>query len=183
MTVMSSSRSRRGATVLLAALLVAMLLPASPAWAYVPSGCLQTATQSNSWSNNCWVGQYSPYDKYGDYQVAIQRILEGRGYYSSSVDGAYGPGTESAVESFQANNSLAVDGIVGSNTAERLRTAMAYCGTFVHGSITSTQYEVPGMPCGWISQDDTSTATTWMVVERTDSCWKPVSVYGPSNGC
>ena len=45
----------------------------------------------------------------------IQQALQRAGY-SVSADGQFGPMTESAVISFQANSGLATDGIVGPNT-------------------------------------------------------------------
>ncbi|MFC4425093.1 peptidoglycan-binding domain-containing protein [Deinococcus navajonensis] len=51
--------------------------------------------------------------------VTLQYLLRHRGY-SLSVDGAFGPGTDSAVRAFQSANGLVVDGIVGGNTWEKL---------------------------------------------------------------
>ncbi|HWG89228.1 MAG TPA: penicillin-insensitive murein endopeptidase [Candidatus Thermoplasmatota archaeon] len=51
--------------------------------------------------------------------MAIQYLLRHRGY-SVSVDGIFGSGTESAVKSFQTNNGLTADGIVGPNTWGKL---------------------------------------------------------------
>lgn len=51
--------------------------------------------------------------------VTLQYLLRHRGY-TLSVDGAFGAGTDSAVRSFQSSNGLAVDGIVGGNTWEKL---------------------------------------------------------------
>ena len=46
----------------------------------------------------------------------IQEKLKRWGYYSGSVDGIYGSGTESAVKKFQKANGLKVDGIAGKAT-------------------------------------------------------------------
>jgi N-acetylmuramoyl-L-alanine amidase len=46
----------------------------------------------------------------------IQEKLKRWGYYSGSVDGIYGSGTESAVKKFQKANGLKADGIAGKAT-------------------------------------------------------------------
>lgn len=50
----------------------------------------------------------------------VQDRLSRWGYYTGSVDGVYGARTYRAVRRFQAKNGLAVDGIVGPNTAAAL---------------------------------------------------------------
>lgn len=50
----------------------------------------------------------------------VQQKLKNWGYYTGSVDGIYGTKTKSAVKSFQRKNGLAVDGIVGKQTAKAL---------------------------------------------------------------
>lgn len=50
----------------------------------------------------------------------MQQKLKNWGYYSGSVDGIFGSGTESAVISFQRANGLTADGVVGSRTAAAL---------------------------------------------------------------
>ena len=50
----------------------------------------------------------------------IQTKLKSWGYYTGSVDGVYGSGTERAVRAFQQKNGLAVDGMVGPQTAKSL---------------------------------------------------------------
>ena len=46
----------------------------------------------------------------------IQTKLKSWGYYTGSVDGVYGSGTERAVRAFQQKNGLTVDGKVGDQT-------------------------------------------------------------------
>jgi N-acetyl-anhydromuramyl-L-alanine amidase AmpD len=69
-------------------------------------------------------GSYSwPTYSYGDQEEAvysIQYLLEEHGYALNYHDGIYGSEVESTVESFQYNNGLTVDGIVGPNTWEQL---------------------------------------------------------------
>ena len=42
--------------------------------------------------------------------VEVQRALARRGYYHGAIDGIVGPGTRSAIRSFQASHGLAVTG-------------------------------------------------------------------------
>ena len=50
----------------------------------------------------------------------VQQRLKDLGYYSGSVDGSYGDGTESAVKAFQSANGLRADGVVGTQTMTKL---------------------------------------------------------------
>lgn len=51
----------------------------------------------------------------------IQTALKNTGLYDGSVDGKIGPKTTKAIESFQAQNNLKVDGKVGLKTWEKLK--------------------------------------------------------------
>jgi len=55
----------------------------------------------------------------GERVKSVQYLLRQAGH-SLTVDGDFGPVTESAVESFQSANGLVVDGVVGKNTWEKL---------------------------------------------------------------
>jgi peptidoglycan hydrolase-like protein with peptidoglycan-binding domain len=46
----------------------------------------------------------------------LQELLIAHGYHPGRIDGIFGPKTLAAVLSFQANNHLVQDGIVGTNT-------------------------------------------------------------------
>ena len=48
--------------------------------------------------------------------LTIQTILKTLGLYSGKVDGIFGAGTREAVEIFQKNKNLIVDGIIGYKT-------------------------------------------------------------------
>lgn len=50
----------------------------------------------------------------------LQTRLKRWGYYTGSIDGIYGSGTQEAVKRFQRKNGLSVDGIVGRQTAAAL---------------------------------------------------------------
>lgn len=56
----------------------------------------------------------------GDDVLKLQQKLSALGYYQGAPDGSFGPGTRSAVASFQSANNLTVDGIAGASTLEAL---------------------------------------------------------------
>lgn len=51
---------------------------------------------------------------------AVQNALRAQGYFTSTVDGVWGKRTMCAVMSFQSDNGLAVDGVVGAGTERKL---------------------------------------------------------------
>ena len=51
----------------------------------------------------------------------IQTALHNLGYFNSKIDGIYGTITKKAVERFQKDNGLTVDGIAGKNTLKALK--------------------------------------------------------------
>ena len=50
----------------------------------------------------------------------IQAALKNAGFYQGTVDGKMGPKTKEAIRSFQLENGLKSDGVVGKKTWERL---------------------------------------------------------------
>ncbi|GGF13317.1 hydrolase [Halobacillus andaensis] len=56
----------------------------------------------------------------GEDVKSVQSDLEAEGYYTSNLDGIFGPLTEEAVRDFQADQGLAVDGLVGPETESAL---------------------------------------------------------------
>ena len=58
----------------------------------------------------------SKFGSSGNEVVRIQTKLMQWGYYKGDGDGIYGSRTKAAVEKFQRNNKLSVDGIAGTNT-------------------------------------------------------------------
>lgn len=61
----------------------------------------------------------------GENVVRLQTRLSELGYYTSTIDGQFGPGTRTAVTLFQQQNGLSADGIVGPATSELLYSADA----------------------------------------------------------
>ena len=61
----------------------------------------------------------------GDAVRELQRKLKKLGFYSGSIDGDFGPGTEAAVKRFQAQYGLTADGVAGSRTIAVLDSAQA----------------------------------------------------------
>jgi peptidoglycan/xylan/chitin deacetylase (PgdA/CDA1 family)/peptidoglycan hydrolase-like protein with peptidoglycan-binding domain len=83
--------------------------------------------------------------KYGSSGTAVkqlQQALANKGY-NVSVDGAFGPGTRSAVMSFQSSMGITADGIVGSVTWGKLFTSTSTATNITLTSSTSASY--PGV--------------------------------------
>ena len=58
----------------------------------------------------------------------IQMELKYRGFYTGSIDGSFGPGTETAVKAFQKSVGLSQDGVVGTGTLNKLKNRKgSYC--------------------------------------------------------
>ena len=60
------------------------------------------------------------YGSRGDKVKQLQQKLKRWGYYTGSIDGIFGSGTQAAVKNFQKKNGLTADGIVGPKTAAAL---------------------------------------------------------------
>lgn len=58
----------------------------------------------------------------GEKVKELQDLLNTKAKANLTVDGDFGPGTESAVEKFQRENGLVIDGLVGPNTLKLLRS-------------------------------------------------------------
>jgi peptidoglycan hydrolase-like protein with peptidoglycan-binding domain len=63
-----------------------------------------------------------------DYTRALQKSLKEAGYFTSEVDGVYGPDTVDAVETLQKTHSLPVTGTVDKATAAALQADLAAKG-------------------------------------------------------
>jgi 3D (Asp-Asp-Asp) domain-containing protein len=55
--------------------------------------------------------------------ASVQNMLIGTGYLADGADGVFGSGTQAAVQRFQADHGLTVDGIVGTQTMNALSAA------------------------------------------------------------
>ncbi len=64
----------------------------------------------------------------GNAVKGLQNALKARSYGSISVDGNFGPGTETAVRELQRGNGLEEDGIAGPNTWGALAVYMVQSG-------------------------------------------------------
>lgn len=65
----------------------------------------------------------------GEIVKQIQANLKSWGYYTGSIDGVYGSGTEKAVRYFQKKNGLSVDGNAGTETLAALGIEADFSGT------------------------------------------------------
>ena len=76
----------------------------------------------------------------------IQTKLKSWGYYTGSVDGVYGSGTERAVRAFQQKNGLTVDGKVGDQTLAAMGLSAVSGGNSgnsgVSGGASSSQVDL-----------------------------------------
>lgn len=59
-----------------------------------------------------------------EFALVLQQGLKDLGYYDGEVDGAYGAGTAAAVEAFQTDYGLNVDGVAGPETVNALHGAL-----------------------------------------------------------
>jgi eukaryotic-like serine/threonine-protein kinase len=92
----------------------------------VPSASGSTsAAAAPDWVSDCTYYAGSGRTRQGDSGrrvLQVQCMLTKRGYdLGGGVDGEFGPGTESAVRSFQSDKGLGADGIVGPQTWSALR--------------------------------------------------------------
>lgn len=69
----------------------------------------------------------------------IQTALKERGYFNSNIDGIFGTITKKAVERFQKDNGLTVDGIAGKNTLKALGITD---GDDYYSGYSSSDYEL-----------------------------------------
>ena len=100
---------------------------------------ISTATQSPSMQS------LKPGDQ-GDQVKTLQRKLQELGYYTGSIDGIYGSGTQAAVREFQRKNGLGVDGLAGTQTLTALylnKNAVAASTAKPTATVKATATPVP----------------------------------------
>lgn len=109
----------------------------------------------------------------------IQQKLKQWGYYSKDVDGVYGYDTWRAVKTFQQNNNLLVDGIVGNTTLSKMGIFLgnvAYAatgGVLTWGSTGDSVKELQRRLKDWVyytgSIDGIYGYKTWLAVRKFQS--------------
>lgn len=81
----------------------------------------QTYVRNNLWTSTAFTTLKRELNLTGEIRVyALQLALKTLGYYSDSLDGSYGKGTEKAVYKFQRANGLTKDGDAGPLTQQAL---------------------------------------------------------------
>ena len=74
---------------------------------------------------------------------SLQKRLKELGYYSGSVDGDFGEGTEKAVKEFQKANGLTADGKAGEKTLSKLNSKNAVSYKEAHATATPKKTATP----------------------------------------
>ena len=74
---------------------------------------------------------------------ALQKRLKELGYYSGSVDGDFGEGTEKAVKEFQKANGLSADGKAGEKSLAKLNSKKAVTYKEAHATATPKRTATP----------------------------------------
>jgi len=82
----------------------------------------QVPSMDHTTSANCFGPRKLESGCFGRYVKNLQKALQVAGFFPYSIDGDFGPQTETAVRSFQQDKQLAVDGVAGTNTLTYLWT-------------------------------------------------------------
>jgi N-acetylmuramoyl-L-alanine amidase len=99
--------------------------PAAPPAATPPAASAESATPA---ANSPEVAAGPPVirnQSVGPAVAQLQRELQALGYYNGEIDGGFGEATQVAVEQFQRDQQLTVDGVVGLSTWDALSEALA----------------------------------------------------------
>ena len=90
----------------------------------------------------------------GDAVKSLQQKLKQLGYYTGSVDGDFGEGTEKAVKAFQERNGLTVDGKAGTKTMAKMNSSSA-----VKAATATATPKVTGKPTAKVTSKPTDKPT------------------------
>jgi peptidoglycan hydrolase-like protein with peptidoglycan-binding domain len=102
-------------------------------------GGTDNKSANNSWDDNCVIERQAGGGQFADslYTAGIQRVIYCAGFgdgadYAAFADGEFGPGTEAAMQDYQADSSLTADGAVGPQTWAKLQSEIELltAGTF-----------------------------------------------------
>jgi peptidoglycan hydrolase-like protein with peptidoglycan-binding domain len=88
------------------------------------SSSSSTSTSTSSTSAQAPTATLKPGDT-GSQVTLLQEALASLGYSPGKADGSYGPGTKTAVQSFQTAQGLAADGVLGAKTLAALQAALS----------------------------------------------------------
>ncbi|MCE5342252.1 MAG: peptidoglycan-binding protein [Eubacteriales bacterium] len=114
---------------------------------------------------------------------ALQTRLKELNYYTGSVDGAYGAGTQAAVIAFQTDNGLTADGVAGNSTLNKLYSSTGTGGSTNTG--TGSDPEVYGetvTTTGYTTISNTTSTSTANVIALQDALTSNGFSTGGSDG-
>ncbi|MCH5155709.1 MAG: spore cortex-lytic enzyme [Clostridiales bacterium] len=115
---------------------------------------------------------------------AVQTALKSAGYYTSTVDGAWGNRTLCAVLHFQSDTGLAVDGVVGAGTEKKLGIDLSSggnTGTGTTGNISDSDLNLLARCVYGESRGEPyngQVAVAAVVLNRVRSSKFPNTIYG-----
>jgi predicted chitinase len=98
--------------------------------------------------------------------TSLQNLLVSKGFSPGTVDGDFGPNTETAVRNFQSSRGLSVDGIVGPATKDALYAAAP--GPAPSGAVTcsATEFSNAITSCGYSAQPDSKRTNMLASIQR-----------------
>lgn len=141
---------------------------------------------TSGWSDNKWIS-VSSYAS-SSYSKGIQRIIYCLGSHPENqsiaqfADGIFGPNTKAAVEDFQENRGIAVDGVVGDETWGALQDVVEIDSLVDTGDGFNAR-SIDGNSCGTEAQfyQSQSTPFGWKMAKTPSSTEKvQFSVGGPN---
>ena len=124
---------------------------------------------------------------YGNDVIQVQTRLSNLGYNPGSIDGYFGPNTESAIIAFQGKNGLTQDGSCGPATWNKLFSSSAKSATFTnisttkkptHGSSYKIYFIVPRSQVS-----DLTDYFNYMANKDDSSLYDNISLLGGLLGC